>query len=93
MTDVDDIHRRMMKREPTGITAREFFETLRKHTFKRGDRVVYSGEVVNENWDPTLQGTVLSTFDDGRRIDVKWDNGATNYGHHSIDFSLAPEED
>lgn len=54
--------------------------------FEVGDRVVYSGEVINEAWDVERRGTVI-----GVRmvelIDIKWDHGASNYGQFANGFS------
>jgi hypothetical protein len=57
--------------------------------FKQGDRVVYSGPVINEMWPVERQGTVL-----GSRmvelIDIQWDTGAINEGQFAFDFTIVP---
>ncbi len=57
--------------------------------FKEGDRVVYSGPVINEMWPVERQGTVL-----GSRmvelIDIQWDTGVINEGHFAFDFTIVP---
>lgn len=53
--------------------------------FKVGDRVVYSGEVINESWDADTQGTVVGVRTI-QLIDIRWDHGVSNNGHFSSDF-------
>lgn len=54
--------------------------------FKRGDRVYYSGPVINESWSSEFLATVIDVRED--RIDIKWDHGPSNSGHDADHFSL-----
>lgn len=54
--------------------------------FKKGDRVYYSGPVINESWSSEYVATVMNAY--GDRIDVKWDHGPSNSGHDANYFSL-----
>lgn len=58
--------------------------------FQVGDRVVYSGERINEGWDNAREGTVTAVHS---RIDVKWDNGAHNSGHDPASFTRIARAD
>lgn len=55
-------------------------------TFHSGDRVKYSGPVINESWDPSQEGTVLGSFW-VQVIDIRWDHGVTNYDLNASDFT------
>lgn len=54
--------------------------------FEVGSRVVYSGEVINSDWDVERQGTVTRVRM-VEMIDIKWDHGVSNYGQFASDFS------
>lgn len=54
--------------------------------FEVGDRVIYSGEVINECWDPDMKGTVIGVRT-VQMIDIRWDHGPTNYGQFSDGYS------
>ena len=54
--------------------------------FKKGDRVYYSGPVINESWSTDYVATVTGVY--AGRIDVVWDHGPSNSGHDSSHFSL-----
>ncbi|MBN9214744.1 MAG: hypothetical protein J0J04_08010 [Microbacterium sp.] len=54
--------------------------------FGPGDRVFYSGPVVNPDWDRTREGSVLAVH---QTIDVQWDHGVTNYAQPASEFTAA----
>lgn len=54
--------------------------------FEVGDRVVYSGEVINESWNADQQGTVIGVRT-VQLIDIRWDHGPINEGQFAYDFS------
>lgn len=58
--------------------------------FHKGDRVVYSGPVLNESWDNSRVGTVLSVHDD--LINIRWDHGVINEGQEGEFFKLVHDE-
>lgn len=56
--------------------------------FRIGDRVRYTGPILNEFWNADTEGTVTG---ERQHIDVQWDTGARNSGHAASDFGLIRE--
>ena len=57
--------------------------------FREGDRVVYSGPVINEAWPTERQGRVVRVHV-VEQIDILWDEAGFNIGQPASDFSHAP---